>query len=142
MLDKQVIAYLKLLHGLYNSIVFIMIFYQGLLGLKIRRGRKSGKMSFSIIKKHTRLGPILTVESIIGFIAGLLIVFLDYGHVFKYPLHFIMGLMIVLSVLTTYCISKRIGAVDPIWRNRHYMLGILIISFYLIQVTLGLSILL
>jgi hypothetical protein len=141
MIDKQVIAYLKLLHGLYNSIVFIMIFYQGLLGFKIRRERKAGKISFSIIKKHRRLGPILTILSPIGFFAGVTIVFLDYGHIFKYPLHFIMGLLIVLSIFTTFLISKRIIGTDDLWRNRHFLLGILIISFYIVQVISGLGIL-
>lgn len=142
MLDKQVVAYLKLFHGLYNSFVFIMIFYQGLLGLKIRRERKVGKISFFDIKRHKRLGPILTVLSPIGFFAGVTIVFLDHGHIFKYPLHFIMGLLIVLSVFTTFLISKRITGADDLWRNRHFVLGILIIFFYIIQVTLGLGILL
>lgn len=142
MLDEQTIAYLKLLHGFYNTAVMVLFAYHGLLGLQIRRERKAGIRSFSIIKRHRKLGPILAIESMIGFLAGVIIVFLDYGHFFKYPIHFITGLLIVLSVITTLIISKKIKGVDDLWRDRHYVLGILIISFYLIQVFLGLGILL
>ncbi len=140
MIDKQLIANLKLLHGLYNSIVFIMILYQGFLGLRIRKERRSGRIYPHDIKKHRRLGPILTFVSPIGFFAGVSVVYLDYGHIFKYPLHFIMGFFIMLSVFMTFLVSKRIISNDELWRKRHYILGILIISFYIIQVTLGLSI--
>jgi len=142
MLDKQTIAYLKLLHGFYNTTVMVLFVYQGLLGLRIRRERKAGIRSFSIIKRHRKLGPILIFLSIIGFLAGGAVVYLDHGHIFHYPLHFITGLLIVLSVIATFIISKRIKDADDLWRDRHYVLGILIISFYLIQVFLGLGILL
>jgi len=141
MLDKQTIAYLKFLHGLYNTAVMVLFVYQGFLGLRIRRERKAGIRSFHIIKRHRKLGPVLTFESMIGFLAGVTIVYLDFGHIFKYPLHFITGLLIVLSVITAFLISKRIKGVDDLWRYRHYVLGILIISFYFVQAFLGLGIL-
>lgn len=140
MLDEQTIAYLKLLHGFYNSMVMLLFVYQGFLGLRIRRERKAGIRSFSIM--HRKLGPVLAVASILGFLAGGMVVFLSHGHIFHYPLHFITGSLIVLSVITTFLISKRIKGVDDRWRDRHYVLGILIISFYFIQVFLGLGILL
>jgi len=142
MIDKQLIAYLKLLHGLYNSIVFIMILYQGFLGLRIRREKRSGRIYPHDIKKHRKLGPILTFVSPIGFFAGIAIVYLDYGHIFEYPLHFIIGFFIMLSVFMTFLISRRITVTDDLWRNRHYILGIMIIFFYVIQIALGLGILL
>lgn len=142
MIDKQIIAYLKLFHGFYNTMVMVLFIYQGFLGLRIRRERKAGIQSFHIIKRHRRLGPILIFVGVIGFFAGGMVVYLDHGHIFHYPLHFITGLLIVLSVITTFLISKRIKGIDDVWRDRHYVLGILIISFYLIQVFLGLGILL
>lgn len=142
MLDKQTIAYLKLLHGLYNSWVISLFIYQGFLGLRIRRERKTGSRSFHIIKRHRRLGPILTIGSMIGFFAGIFIVFIDYGHIFKYPLHFITGLLVISSVSTTFLISKKIKANDSKYRDIHYRLGILILCLYIIQAFFGLGILL
>lgn len=142
MLDKEIMAYLKLLHGFYNSMVMFLFVYQGFLGFRIRRERKAGIQSFYIINRHRKLGPILIFASMLGFLAGGMVVYLDHGHIFHYPIHFITGLLIVLSVITTFLISKRIKGLDSIWRDRHYALGILIISFYLVQVFLGLGILL
>lgn len=142
MVDKQTIAYLKLLHGLYNSLVISLFIYQGFLGLRIRRERKTGRRSLHIIKRHRRLGPILTIEGMIGFFAGIFIVFINYGHIFKYPLHFITGLLIVLSVVTVFLISKKIKANDSKFRDIHFRIGIFILCLYIIQAFLGLGILL
>jgi hypothetical protein len=57
-------------------------------------------------------------------------------------MHFIIGLIIVFFVITTFLISKKIKGIEDTWRDRHYFIGILIISFYLIQAFLGLAILL
>ncbi|MCX7794289.1 MAG: DUF4079 domain-containing protein [Thermodesulfovibrionales bacterium] len=142
MFSKETIAYLKLLHGLYNSIVIVQFIYQGILGLKIRRERKSSNFPEIIIKRHRILGPILTVESIMGFFAGITLVFVDYGFIFKYPLHFITGLFIILSVITTFFISRKIKADASLWRELHFRLGILILFLYVIQAFFGLGILL
>jgi len=135
-MSKELIAYLKLFHGTYNSIIMILIVYQGMLGLKIR---KTEPPPVHIIKMHRKVGPIAVVLGTMGFFAGLIVTFLDFGRGFKFPLHFITGLLIGSALITTYFISRKIKGDEKLWRNRHYVLGILIIMLYVLQVMLGIS---
>lgn len=138
-MSKELILYLKLLHGGFNSLVIMLFVYQGILGLKIRR---SETKPVHIVRRHRKTGPIIAVLGALGFIAGMTVVFLDTGRILKYPYHFIVGLIIVSLIFTTYLISKKIKGPDPYWRNRHFALGILIICLYFIQAFLGLGVLL
>lgn len=138
-MNKELISYLKLLHGLYNTLVIILFIYQGLLGFRIR---KSQQRQLHLIKRHRKIGPVAAVLGPSGFIAGMVIVFLDTGRVLKYPLHFLTGLSIASLLIITYLISKKIKGPEHYWRDRHYVLGILIIFLYLVQAFLGLGILL
>ena len=135
-MSKEIIEYMKLFHGTYNMTMMLLIMYQGMLGLKIR---KSETPPFHIIKRHRKIGPVAVVLGSTGFFAGLVITFLDVGHIFKYPLHFINGLMLISALTTTYLISNKIKGPDKLWRNRHFNLGILIIVLYIVQVLLGIS---
>lgn len=138
-MSKELISYLKLFHGAYNTAVILLFAYQGVLGLRIR---KSNQKPFHLIKKHRKIGPFAAVLGIAGFIAGTTIVYLDEGRIFMYPFHFITGLTIVSLILTTYIISRKIKGTETYWRDRHYLAGVLIISLYFIQAFLGLGILL
>lgn len=138
-MSKEIILYLKLLHGGFNSLVILLFIYQGILGLRIRR---SDKKPIDVIKRHRKNGPVLAVLGILGFVAGITVMFLDTGRILKYPYHFILGLIIVSLIITTYAISKKIKGPDPYWRNRHFYLGILIICLYFVQAFLGLGVLL
>lgn len=142
MIDKQTISYLRLAHGSYNITVMFLFIFQGTLGLRIRKGRKSGIKSFEIIKRHRKLGPILAFMGGIGSLAGLTLVYIDYGNLLKYPLHLITGSAIVFSITSTFLISRKIKGPESPFRTLHFRLGILILSLYLIQVFLGLGILL
>jgi len=135
-MSKEIIEYLKLFHGTYNTLIMILFVYQGVLGLKIR---KADIPPVRIIKRHRKTGPVAVVLVTAGFFAGLFITFLDVGHIFKYPLHFINGLLLVLALTTTYLISKKIKGPDKLWRIRHYGFGILIVVLYVVQVLLGIS---
>jgi len=135
-MSKEIIEYMKLFHGTYNMTIMLLIMYQGILGLKIR---KSESPPVQIIKRHRKIGPFAVVLGSAGFFAGLFIIYLDVGHIFKYPLHFINGLLLVSALITTYLISKKIKGPEKLWRNRHYNLGILIIVLYIVQVLLGIS---
>jgi hypothetical protein len=143
-MDKQLIPYLKLVHGSFNTLVMLLFLYQGRLGLRIRgqRKRSNGPAVFIVIRKHRRFGPILVFLGFIGFLAGLTLVIFDQGRVFEYPLHLITGSLIVLLLITTFFISKKIRASDSPWRTPHFIVGVFIISFYIIQLFLGLGILL
>lgn len=98
-------------------------------------------MLFKTIKRHRKIGPILALMGVIGFFAGAALIYLDYGRLLKYPLHFLTGLAISLSIVTTFFISKKIKGSDSLWRNLHFRLGILILSLYPIQAFLGVGIL-
>ncbi len=140
-IDKQAIAYLRPVHGFYNIVVMFLFMYQGWLGIKIRKGRKSGKQSIKAVKRHRKAGPVLVLMGIFGYLAGNTLVYLDHGHFLEHSLHFITGSFIVLSIITTFFISRRIKSPESPWRFPHFRLGILIICLYLIQVFLGLWIL-
>lgn len=142
MIDKQVIAYLKLLHGAYNTSIMLLFVRQGLLGLKIRRNRIQGRQDFNIVKRHRKLGPVLALMGIAGFIAGIIVIYLDKGRILEYPLHFLTGMSIALSITATFFISRKIRGVDSTWRTPHLIMGIFILCLYLIQATLGIGILL
>jgi hypothetical protein len=142
MIDKQIIAYLKLIHGAFNALVMLLLIYQGWFGLRIRNIRMAGKPpDFSMIKRHRKNGPLFTILGCLGFIAGAIIVYLDEGEIFEYPIHFITGLVITISLITTYLISKRISGAESRLRTPHFILGIGILFLYFIQVFLGLGIL-
>ncbi|HAK89167.1 MAG: hypothetical protein A2077_00670 [Nitrospirae bacterium GWC2_46_6] len=141
MTDKQLIAYLKLLHGTYNTAMMLLFMYQGLLGLRTRRNRMRGRQDFRLIKRHRKLGPILALTGPAGFIAGMIVIYLDKGRIMEYPLHFLTGLSIALLTAATFLISRKIKGPDSPWRTPHLMIGIFILCLYIIQVTLGLGIL-
>ncbi|RJQ15097.1 MAG: DUF4079 family protein [Nitrospiraceae bacterium] len=140
--DKQLIAYLRYVHASYNTLMMCLFIYQGVLGLKIRRARKRGeKPPVSTIKRHRQDGPLLALLGVLGFFAGVTLIFLDYGRLLKYPVHFIMGLIMALSITATFIISKKIEGPESAWRNAHFRLGVLILSMYPVQVFLGIGIL-
>lgn len=142
MIDKEIIAYLKLIHGSFNVLVMLLLIYQGWSGLRTRNIRRAGNPpDFRLIKRHRKNGPFFTVLGCLGFIAGIIIVYLDEGEIFKYPLHFIIGSVIALALITTYLISKRISGAGSPLRTPHFVLGIGILVLYLVQVFLGLGIL-
>lgn len=141
MIEKDMIPYFRLAHGSYNIMVMILFFYQGWLGLKIMNGRKTGLQSFGAIKRHRKMGPVLSLMGAAGFFVGLFIA-VSHGHIFHYPLHFSTGSVIVLCISTTFFISRKIKGQDSPWRALHFRVGILILSFYFIQAFLGLGIIL
>lgn len=140
MIEKQIIAYLRYAHGLYNIMVIAMACYQGWLGYTIRRRRRSSPLPLTVIKRHRKVGPVLVVMGVIGFLAGLTIASFDKG-VLEYPLHLSIGVVIIISLVTTYLISRNIKGPDSPLRTPHFILGIAILCLYLIQLFLGLGIL-
>lgn len=143
MTGKETIAYLKLAHGLYNTVIVFLFIYQGWLGLKIRRERSAGGIqAFKTIKRHRKNGPPLVILGVLGFCAGAVLVYIDKGDIFKYPLHLVNGILIALSINITLLISTKIKGAPSRWRNRHFLLGLFILCLYLLQIWFGLNILL
>lgn len=142
MISKEAIAYLKLTHGIYNTVIAALFIYQGWLGLKIRKERNAGNMQpLKTIKRHRGNGPPLVILSAMGFCAGAILVYIDKGDILKYPVHLINGIFIALSINITFLISTKIKGNSSTWRSRHLLLGLFIICLYLLQVFFGLDIL-
>ncbi len=145
MLNKyhQFIPYLKLAHASFNILVMCLFIYQLSLGLRIRGKRSAGEQpDAKLIKKHRRNGPIFVILGCAGYLGGISILYIDKGKLIQYPLHFITGSLIAISLISTYLISKKIRVTKSLWRTSHFILGIIIVCLYLIQVFLGLNILL
>lgn len=142
-LIRMIIPWLALGHGVFNFGLMLLFFYQGWLGFAIRKARiTSVPAPRAIVKRHRKAGPVLAILGTIGFLAGILIVLIDKGKLFEYPLHFFMGFVIVLCLGVTYAISRRIKTQDTAYRNPHAAIGILILCVYPLQSLLGLSIIL
>ena len=143
LIDRQLLADLRLAHGTYNAVVMLLFLYQGRLGFRIRRARKARALPpFPVIKRHRRTGPILAILGGLGFLAGLTLVLLDTGNVLEYPPHFFTGLTIVVLLIATYKISRDIKGTDSPYRTPHFFLGIAILCLYLVNVMIGIGVLL
>jgi len=142
LIDPKLLASLRLVHGSYNSIVATLFFYHGWLGITIRRARKSkAPLPFAAIKRHRRTGPFLVVMGGLGFLIGLTLVLLDSGNVLQFSAHFLVGCIIVLCLLFTFLISRKIKGPDSPYRTPHFVLGIAILCLYLVEVFLGVGVL-
>jgi hypothetical protein len=134
---------LALLHGLFNAAVGLLLFYQGWLGLKIRRARRRGRaFPISSVRRHRKIGPVLPYLPAIGFAAGLWLIMLDHRPLLVFPAHFFLGLSIVLLLLLMRRLGARIkGPLSPV-RTPHLVIGIALLVIYVVQAGLGLSLLL
>ncbi len=134
--------YLKLGHGTFNFLVMLLFIRQGWLGWKMRQSRIAGSPLLPAIKRHRRAGPIAAALAASGFLAGMTLAFIDHGHIFHYPYHFLNGATLVLCIGATFLVSRRLKGPAPPWRTIHTVLGIVILVLYPLQVLLGLGILL
>lgn len=138
---RQLIGYLRLIHGALNLGAAIFFIYQGLTGIRIRRERAAGAMIPSQVKKHRTTGPVLVILGFLGFISGITIVLMHFGILVKYPFHLAAGLALIFCLIATYMSSRKIKASVPDWRMVHFAFGLTVLSLYSVQVFLGLGIL-
>lgn len=144
LISKELLTPLRLAHGFFNFSVMLMFFYTARFGLQIRRARQKGApRPTAAIRRHRKLGPILASLGAMGFGAGLTLVLLDTGNVLKYPAHLLVGVILVALLLATFLVSRKISGTEasPI-RKTHFLLGLTILSLYLLEVLLGLGVLL
>ena len=139
-MSDSVIRVLRAVHGLFNFSLLLLFVYQASMGFKIRRGRRACQLPAAVVRRHIRSGPILAVLVGLGYAAGLAIVSIDLGRIFIFPQHFIMGSILVLAIIGTYLVSRRIGERE-VWRKRHFLLGIFILIIFALQVLIGVRIL-
>ena len=143
LINRELIAVLKLVHGLFNLTVMLLFFYHARNGLRIRRARTDKTtLPLQAIKRHRRMGPILAISGAAGYSVGLILVMLDTGKILQYPPHLFAGSTIVLLLFFTYHVSRKISAPGAPQRNLHYRLGLAVLALYLINVFLGVGVLL
>jgi hypothetical protein len=143
LIDRQLLADLRLVHGIYNALVMLLFLHQGWLGLRIRRDRRAhAPLPLPVIKRHRRMGPVLAILGGLGFLTGLTLVLLDTGNVLEHQPHFFTGLSIVVLLIATYRISRDIKGPDSPFRTAHFALGVAILCLYLANVFLGIGVLL
>lgn len=133
---------LKILHGSYNFVVMCLFFYQGWLGLSIRRARRAAApYPVGTARRHRKNGPALAVLSGLGLLTGLTLVLIDTGKLLEYPPHLFAGLAICLLVISTYRVSRKIKGPASPFRTPHLVLGIGILVLYVAQSFLGVGVL-
>ncbi|MHB8054867.1 MAG: DUF4079 family protein [Candidatus Aminicenantales bacterium] len=134
---------LPFVHGFYNVIVGIFLFYQGWIGLKIRRARRAASaFPLASIKRHRKIGPYLPFLASAGFLVGLLLIALGHLPLLAFPLHFFLGVSIVFLLFVQKKLGLRIRGPQSPLRKVHFLLGIFILAVYVIQAFIGLSLLL
>lgn len=141
MIDKGLIADLKPVHGAVNILVMFLFWYQALLGFMIRKARKAGGLNPRAAKRHRKAGPFFALLAAAGYIGGALLGYLDNNRLLKYPLHFINGTVIVMVIVMTFIVTRRMTQQAERLRAMHLALGLLILCLYALQVFLGLGIL-
>ena len=132
----------KVAHGSFNTLLVLVFLYQARLGFTIRKRSENGEHRFITIRRHRRLGPFLVVMSLSGYFFGLILVYIDKGRMLEYPLHLVVGSLIVLFVLGQYALSKKIKGRESWWRRPHLVVGMGIVCLYLLQILIGLVVLL
>ncbi len=139
---RELIANMRIVHALFNVTILMFLIFQAWLGLKIRRRRKAGDPpAFNVIKTHRKLGPMLVLAGVLGFISGCIIIYFDTGALFKYPWHSFLGLTLAFLLMSALFVSKKITGTDSSWRTIHYRIGLLLLCVYCIQAFLGIGIL-
>jgi hypothetical protein len=143
LIDRQLLAVLRPAHGAFNTIVMLLFIYQGLLGFRIRRARMANASPlFPTIRRHRKMGPILAIVGGFAFLSGLTLVLLDTGNALEYPPHFFTGLTIVILLIATYKISRDIKGPGSSFRTPHFVLGVVILCLYFVNVLIGIVMLL
>lgn len=142
LISRELVADLRIVHGLFNFAVMLLFIYTGRCGLMIRRARKNGTpLPVTAATRHRWLGPRLAILGGFGFAAGLALVLVDSGDVLKYPAHLLVGVVIVALLGATFLVSRKIKGPNSPHRDTHFRLGIAILSLYLLQIFLGLGVL-
>lgn len=140
LIGRELIAYLKLVHGAFNLAVAGLFVVQGRYGLQIRRARRSKTpMPLTAIRRHRQFGPKLAILGAAGFFAGLTLVLVDTGRVFTYPAHLLAGVIILCLLCWTYLVSRKISGGENRWRELHFRLGLAILALYLVNLVLGIG---
>ncbi len=140
LIDRELLAYLRLAHGMFNVSMMCLFIYQGWIGLKVRRARiAQAPLPLQVIKRHRKAGPVLTILGVLGFLSGTTLVLLHAGKIFEYPTHLFTGIVIVTLLIASLVISRRIKGSDSSSRTPHFMISIAVLCLYPVNVFLGIG---
>lgn len=140
MLGKTLAFYLQLTHGLFNLALAAAFVFQARLGWRIRRSRRHGvSRDFAAVKRHRRLGPLLTALGLAGYGAGIGLAAADQGTLAKFPTHLAEGTLLALCLGAVALSSRRIQGSRETGRPLHFALGLCLLALYFLQVLSGLN---
>lgn len=143
LISRELVAGLRIVHGLFNLAVVLLFFYTARNGLMIRKARKNSlPLPVPAATRHRWLGPRLVILGGLGFGAGLALVLVDTGNALKYPAHLLVGVVIITLLFATFLVARKIKGPNSPHRDTHFRLGIAILSLYVLQVFLGFGVLL
>ena len=143
MIDRQLVAYLKVVHAVFNTLLMLAFFSQAWMGLKIRSARKAGRpLPLPDIKRHRKTGPVLVLLGVTGLVSGMTLILLDTGDPLKYLFHLGNGTALISSMGATLFVSRKIAGTAVRARDLHFGIGGFILCVYIVQFVSGLSILL
>lgn len=143
LMPKNIITAMQFVHAFFNMSIALLFCYQAWLGILIRKARRSSgqTMPLSTVKRHRKMGPVLIVLGLLGFFSGLTIVWLDTGKLLEFIPHFFIGLVIAVLLLATLTISRNIHGQTASIRNIHFLIGIIILCLYFVEVIIGAAVL-
>lgn len=142
LINRALLSLLRLVHGGFNVVVFLLLLYQGALGLGIRRARRTGAaLPFKTIRRHRRTGPVLAGLAVFGFCFGLGLVMVDTGNIFEYPPHLALGTLLMLLLGAAVILSRSIKGQDSRYRTPHLSVGVAILALYVVQIFVGIGVL-
>ncbi|HEX2966518.1 MAG TPA: DUF4079 family protein, partial [Syntrophorhabdaceae bacterium] len=107
----------------------------------IRSQRRTGRLQFDVVRRHRRFGPILICVAAIGYVSGLVLVYIDEGNLIEYPLHLFFGSLAVFLLLVQYTMSTAIRGTQSPWRAPHFYTGVGTLCVYGVQLVIGTGIL-
>lgn len=142
LVSRELLADLRLLHGIFNFAVLFLFLYQARLGLQIRRARLAkAPLLFTAVKRHRKEGPLFTGLAAFGYVFGIVVVLLDTGNLLEYAAHFTAGTLLVLVLSVVVFLSRRIKGQQSPYRRRHFVAAAVLLGIFVLQVLLGLGIL-
>jgi hypothetical protein len=142
LIDSELLSNLRLVHGGFNACVMLLFFYHARFGLAIRRARSTkAPLPFPAIRRHRKMGPFLALAGILGYCIGLTLVLLHTGNILEYPPHFFTGSSIVILLLSTFVISRKIKGQESPLRTIHAYIGITILCLYVVEAIIGIGVL-
>ena len=139
---SQWLELFRYVHGGYNTIIFFALIYQGWIGLKIARQRRTHReRDLLLVSRHRINGPVLALLAFAGYVVGIMLVLSDYGRVFQFVYHGSTALAIIILIAMAVLSSRQIRGMESPWRIRHFGVGLMTLFLYVIQIFLGLDIL-